>query len=68
MSNSRSIYFSQFFHRTNADATIDSICGLCFNTIASAIKEEELHCQEVIHRCSDKKLSEIRLRAKRPRS
>lgn len=59
MSNSRSVYFSQFFHRTNADATIDSICGFCFDTVASVIKEEELRLQEVNHRCSDRKLTEI---------
>ena len=53
MSNSSGIYFAQFFHRTNADATIDSICGLCFNTVASAIKDEELRVQEAKHRCPE---------------
>ena len=53
MSNSSGIYFAQFFQRTNADATIDSICGLCFNTVASAIKDEELRVQEAKHRCPE---------------
>ncbi len=55
MSNARSIYFSQFFHRKNADATIDSICGLCFQTIASSMKEDELRAPEVSHRCPSEK-------------
>ena len=54
MSNLRNIYFTQFFHRTNADSTIDSICGLCLNTVASVIKEEELRVQEANHQCSDR--------------
>jgi hypothetical protein len=53
MSNLGSIRFYQFFHRRNADATIDSICGLCFNTAASALSEEELRAQEAHHRCPD---------------
>ena len=46
MSNPRSIRFSQFFHRRNADATIDSICGVCFLTVASAMNEEEVRAQK----------------------
>lgn len=51
MSNLRSIHFTQFFHRRNADATIDSICGLCFNTAASAMNVDELRAREAHHRC-----------------
>ena len=55
MSNLKSIRFSQFFHRRNADATIDSICGLCFQTAASAMNVDELRAQEAHHRCPVKK-------------
>ena len=55
MSNLKTIRYSQFFHRRNADATIDSICGVCFLTVASAMNEEEVRAQEAYHRCPDRK-------------
>jgi hypothetical protein len=55
MSNLKTIRYSQFFHRRNADATIDSICGVCFLTVSSAVNEEEVRAQEAYHRCPDRK-------------
>jgi hypothetical protein len=51
MSNIRSIWFTQFFHRRNNDSTFDSICGLCFETIATAAEHEVLRLKECAHRC-----------------
>jgi hypothetical protein len=45
----------QFFYRTNADKTIDSICGLCYLTVARGKSEAELHAQEAAHDCWKKK-------------
>jgi hypothetical protein len=40
-----------FAHRRNPDASIDSICTTCFQTIASGDREEELIAHEERHSC-----------------
>ena len=57
MSNLRNIYFSQFFHRRNPDATIDSICGVCFETIATAVDRAALEMEELTHYCPGARFS-----------
>ena len=47
--------FGQFFHRRNADLTVDSICGYCLVTAATAANEPELDAKELTHRCIPKK-------------
>jgi len=42
---------SKFFHRTNADCTIDSICTGCFRTIAVGNTHGELLGTENAHHC-----------------
>jgi hypothetical protein len=42
---------SNFFHRTNANCTIDSICTGCFRTIAVANTHDELVIAENSHHC-----------------
>lgn len=52
MSNSRGIHFAQFFHRLNLGATFESICGLCYQTVAKAAHKEGLRPDEAAHSCS----------------
>jgi hypothetical protein len=40
-----------FAHRTNPDASIDSICLTCFQTIASEDNEDKLIAHEESHSC-----------------
>jgi hypothetical protein len=40
-----------FHYRPNRDGTIDSICGACFLTVASAKSFEALHGPESAHPC-----------------
>jgi hypothetical protein len=40
-----------FAHRTNPDASIDSICKACFQTIASGDSEDKLIVHEECHTC-----------------
>ena len=42
---------SNFFHRVNANSTIDSICSGCFQTIAVARSHEDLKDAEDAHSC-----------------
>jgi hypothetical protein len=42
---------SNFFHRRNADSTIDSICTGCFQTVAVAKNESDLVRAEKSHAC-----------------
>jgi hypothetical protein len=51
MSNLKSIRFTQFFHRLNADSTFDSICSLCFRTVAAAADKEFRRIEESAHTC-----------------
>ena len=41
-----------FAHRRNPDASIDSICTSCFQTIASEDSEDKLIAHEERHACS----------------
>lgn len=41
----------QFPHRLNADGSYDSICTVCYSTVASADKEIDLAVPESAHRC-----------------
>jgi hypothetical protein len=47
----KSVSFAQYFYRCNADKTIDSICGYCFLTVATAYTESELRRLESAHHC-----------------
>lgn len=40
-----------FAHRRNSDASIDSICTICFQTIASEDSEGKLIAHEERHSC-----------------
>lgn len=40
-----------FPHRHNADGSHDSICAVCYVTVASAYEESELATSEKAHRC-----------------
>src|ERR1700732_4243991 len=42
----------QFSHTRNPDGSFDSICKLCFVTIASSNLEEELAIAEAKHECN----------------
>lgn len=44
-------YTLQFIHRLNEDGTIDSICGDCFATIATATSSADLEGEERKHCC-----------------
>lgn len=44
--------YPQFFYRRNADNTMDTICGFCFLTVASAESEADLHALESDHECN----------------
>ncbi len=43
----------------NLDGTIESICGQCFSTVATALPERELQIAEDAHICKGLKLSKI---------
>jgi hypothetical protein len=43
--------FRRFAHRLNADATFDSICLACFQTVGSAPVDVALQDLEGDHRC-----------------
>jgi hypothetical protein len=40
-----------FFYRVNIDKSIDSICGCCYRTVATASNEGALHVSEDSHDC-----------------
>ena len=42
---------SQFVHRQNQNGTFDSICTLCFQTIANVKDEAKLQSVELEHVC-----------------
>jgi hypothetical protein len=41
----------QFAHKFNRDGSVDSICPVCFETIATEGNEADLIAPEEIHRC-----------------
>jgi len=48
-----------FPHKRNVDGTIESICGECFSTVASACAEGELQLAENAHVCKGLKFSKV---------
>jgi hypothetical protein len=48
-------------HRLNLNGTYDSICLICFATVASARTEPELAVHDIKHICDNFLLSERRL-------
>lgn len=40
-----------FTHRHNADHSIDSICRICFRSVATVFRERELRAREQEHDC-----------------
>ncbi len=42
---------SQYAHRPNHDGTLDSICKLCYLTVARAFREADLAHLELRHVC-----------------
>jgi hypothetical protein len=57
--NMKSENSSQFYHRVNADQTIDSICLRCFLTAARVENEADLHEREAAHECNNKEPSTL---------
>ena len=55
MSKAKGAPFSQFFHRFNSDLSVDSICGYCLLTAATAANEADLRAKELAHRCIPKR-------------
>jgi len=51
MSAARDVSFAQYYYRVNPDNTIDSICGDCFVTAATADNTDDLHAKESVHVC-----------------
>jgi hypothetical protein len=42
----------RFAHRVNQDGSVDSICRMCFETVATEGNEVHLLAAEEIHNCS----------------
>ena len=42
---------ARFAHRRNPDGTFDSICRMCFKTVATEWNEAELERHERLHEC-----------------
>jgi hypothetical protein len=49
-----------FAHRSNKDGTIDSICPICFATVATARNEAALKMAEIKHVCDPDKVHQYR--------
>ena len=47
---------AEFYHRLNADGTIDCICLCCFLTAAKADNGSDIQEREAAHQCDDKEL------------
>ena len=54
MSRANGPPFRQFFHRINPDLSMDSICGFCLLTAATAPNETALRTIESSHQCTPK--------------
>jgi hypothetical protein len=50
----------QFAHRTNGDGTVDSICRMCFATIATSHWETDLERKEKEHICDPSTVERFR--------
>ena len=48
-----SMEHAQFPHRVNHDGTYDSICRMCYRTIAHEVREADLADFEASHVCSE---------------
>jgi hypothetical protein len=46
------VTISKFFHRTSANCTIESVCTLCFMTIAIGNSDDDLIVAEATHDCT----------------
>jgi hypothetical protein len=46
----------QFAHRANDDGTVDSICRMCFATVARTHWEADLETAERMHICNPEEL------------
>jgi hypothetical protein len=51
---------SHFAHRLNEDGTTDSICKVCFVTVANATWEADLESAEREHKCEPWRLERLR--------
>jgi len=51
----------QFVHRHNRDGSFDSICAICFRTIANRDREFQLARDEHRHVCNDWDLDHSRV-------
>ena len=57
---------ARFPHRENDDGTFDSICPVCFRTVAHGQLEAELEEAERKHICDPASLAEIEKAARAP--
>ncbi len=55
-------------HRHNSDGSFDSICSVCYRTIASKATEGELLAAEDEHVCSGVPVPPVSLPVPRPRA
>jgi hypothetical protein len=44
---------AKFVHRVNGDGTHDSVCRICFATVATVRDETDLYTKERAHVCRD---------------
>jgi hypothetical protein len=51
MATARTPGMPPFHYRNNADGTVDSICPLCFLTVARGKEANELRARELAHAC-----------------
>jgi hypothetical protein len=51
---------STFPHRLNQDTTYDSICPVCYLTVASSLVETDLTEHEALHACDTFRLHQLR--------
>lgn len=49
----------QFPHRNNNDGSYDSICSVCYETVASSGIERQLTPMESTHRCNPVRLYQL---------
>jgi hypothetical protein len=49
----------QFFHRRNADGTLDSVCLECFQTVASATDTDDMEQFEYEHVCASEERAHL---------
>jgi hypothetical protein len=62
----KSVSFAQFFHRVNADGTIDAICGYCLSTAATANTQTEIRLLQSAHHCGHSRNTPARAKQSAP--